>query len=118
MRWISSLRVSACLLCLLLMSLPARPQIPLGRCGPHPTDPADWPRNTSLDQPSSPKMPARPAIHDTMQLQRDAKELAQLSATLPADIDQVNRGLLPKDTVEKLKHIEKLSKRLRNELAQ
>jgi hypothetical protein len=31
-------------------------------------------------------------------------------------MDQVSRGLLPKDTVEKLKRIEKLSKRLRGEL--
>jgi hypothetical protein len=118
MRWISSLRITACALCLLLFCLPARPQIPLGRCGPHATDPADWPRNPSLDQPASTNSPAKPAVHDTAQLQRDARELAQLSATLPADLDQVNRGLLPKDIVEKLKHIEKLSKRLRNELAQ
>jgi hypothetical protein len=120
MRWISSPHVTACVLCLLLFALPARPQIPapLGRCGPRATDPADWPRNPSLDQPASPNSPARPAVHDTAQVQRDARELAQLSATLPADLDQVNRGLLPKDIVEKLKHIEKLSKRLRNELAQ
>lgn len=118
MRWISSPRVTACVLCLLLFALPARPQIPLGRCGPHTVDPGSWPRNPSLDQPASPGSPAKPAVRDTTQLQRDARELAQLSATLPADLDQVNRGLLPKDIVEKLKHVEKLSKRLRNELAQ
>jgi hypothetical protein len=49
-------------------------------------------------------------------LERDAKELADLSASLPADIDRVNHGLLPKDVNEKLRRIEKLSKRLRSEL--
>jgi hypothetical protein len=51
-------------------------------------------------------------------LQRDAKELADLSASITADIDQVNQGMLPKDVVAKLKRIEKLSKRLRSELVQ
>ena len=54
---------------------------------------------------------------DTLQLQRDARQLLELSQSLQPDIDSVNRGLLPKDTLEKLKRIEKLSKRLRSELA-
>jgi hypothetical protein len=49
-------------------------------------------------------------------LQRDAQELAELSASIPADVKRVNGGLLPKDLVEKLKRVEKLSKRLRSEL--
>jgi len=55
---------------------------------------------------------------DTTQLQHDAKELADLSASVPADINRVNRGLLPKDVIEKLRRIEKLSKRLRTGLTQ
>jgi len=31
-------------------------------------------------------------------------------------MESVNHGILPKDTIEKLKRIEKLSKRLRGEL--
>jgi len=120
MRWIALLRFLSFALCLLLFALPARPQIPapLGRCGPRSTDPADWPRNPSLDQPPSHDIPTQPAARNTAQLRHEAKELAELSASLPAEIDQVNRGLLPKDVVEKLKRIEKLSKRLRNELMQ
>ena len=120
MRWIALLRYLSFALCLLFLALPARPQIPapLGRCGPRATDPADWPSNPSLDRPAPTSPPAHRAPRATNELRRDAKELAELSASVPTDIDQVNRGLLPKDVIEKLKRIEKLSKRLRNELVQ
>jgi hypothetical protein len=51
-----------------------------------------------------------------VKLQRDAHELAELSATIPADINRANRGLLSKDVIDKLKRVEKLSKQLRGEL--
>ena len=54
---------------------------------------------------------------DAARVQRDAKQLLELSQSLQPDIDSVNRGLLPKDTLEKLKRIEKLSKHLRSQLA-
>jgi hypothetical protein len=61
--------------------------------------------------------PTLPTPHlDTLQLQRDAKELLELSQSLQPDIDHVAHGILPKDTIEKLKRIEKLSKHLRGEL--
>ena len=50
------------------------------------------------------------------QLQTDVKELAQLSATIPADMDGIKKGELGKDVLEKLKRLEKLSKRVREEL--
>ena len=50
------------------------------------------------------------------QLQKDAKELSELCASMPADLDGVRRGLLPQDITVKLKRVEKLSKRLREEL--
>jgi hypothetical protein len=53
---------------------------------------------------------------DSLQIQRDARELQELAQTIPADVQHINQGLLPKDTVEKLKRIEKLSKHLRGEL--
>ncbi len=53
---------------------------------------------------------------DPLQLQREARELSDLAKSLPADVDQVNHGLLPKDTIDKLKRIEKLSKHMRGEL--
>ena len=50
-------------------------------------------------------------------LEQDADELARLAGLIPADVEKVHRGLLPADLKEKLKQIEKLSKRLRNGLA-
>lgn len=54
---------------------------------------------------------------DTVQLQREAREMLELSQSVQADIDSASRGLLSKDLSDKLKRIEKLSKKLRTELA-
>jgi len=55
---------------------------------------------------------------DPRQGQKDAAELelARLAESLPADTEQRNRGILPRDGADKLKRIEKLSKKLRGEL--
>jgi hypothetical protein len=53
---------------------------------------------------------------DALRIERDARELADLSQTIPMDTQHIDKGLLPKDTIQKLKHIEKLAKRLRGEL--
>ena len=53
---------------------------------------------------------------DLVQLQRDADDLGHTAQTIPADVANVRKGMLPKDVIEKLKQIEKLSKRLRTEL--
>jgi hypothetical protein len=53
---------------------------------------------------------------DPAQLQREARELLELSQSLQPDIESVNHGLLPKDTPEKLKRIQKLAKHLHGEL--
>ena len=50
------------------------------------------------------------------QIQKDAKELSALCASVPADMDGIKQGILQKDVLEKLKRIEKLSKRVREEL--
>jgi hypothetical protein len=47
------------------------------------------------------------------QLQKDAKELAEICALVGADMDGVKQGILSKDVLEKLKRMEKLSKRVR-----
>jgi hypothetical protein len=65
-----------------------------------------------------PKASGLPAGADSLELQRQAKELLELSQSLQPDMESVNHGILPKDTIEKLKRIEKLSKRLRGELGQ
>ena len=55
---------------------------------------------------------------DPDQLQREAKELLELSQSLQPDMQHLKQGLLPKNTLEKLKRIENLSKHLRGELHQ
>jgi hypothetical protein len=60
-----------------------------------------------------------PLIHarrQSRELQQQAEELAQLAQSIPAEVEQVNHGVLPKDLSNKLKRIEKLSKHLRNDL--
>ena len=60
---------------------------------------------------------ATPARHaDLAQAQREADDLARISQTIPADVTKIREGMLPKDVIEKLKQIEKISKRLRTEL--
>ena len=46
-----------------------------------------------------------------------ARSLAELAQSIPADIARFNNGVVPKDLNEKLKRIEKLSKTLRGELS-
>jgi hypothetical protein len=75
---------------------------------PAPLDP-DHGKTTS----DEPKLQRRV---DPVKLQRDADDLARTAQTIPSDIANIHRGTLPKDTIQKLKEIEKLSKRLRTEL--
>jgi len=50
-------------------------------------------------------------------LRPDADQLAKLAESIPADIESLRKGMLPKDVIQKLKQIEKLSKSLRSKLA-
>lgn len=70
-------------------------------------------------QPQEPISPnAQPKIKiDPDQLKREGRELLELSQSLQGDIESVNHGLHPKDTLEKLKRIQKLAKHLRQEIA-
>jgi hypothetical protein len=63
-----------------------------------------------------------PPIHqqaavDFEKLKNDADELVILSQSIHSGVDNVSKGTLPKDLIDKLKQVEKLSKRLRSELA-
>jgi hypothetical protein len=51
-----------------------------------------------------------------VQFQKDAKELAEICTSVSGDMDGAKQGLLPKDLVEKLKRMEKLSKHVREQL--
>jgi hypothetical protein len=104
------------LLAMSLFTLPVHPQLgaPLGRCGPTSHDLA-WPQNQLPPEKASSQVQKGPAV-DMARLQQDAQELADLSASIHSDIERVNQGLLPKEVMEKLRRVEKLSKHLRSEL--
>lgn len=51
------------------------------------------------------------------QLRREAEGLANLAQAVPAQVQEAESGRLPKDLNERLKRIEKLSRRLRRELS-
>ena len=71
----------------------------------------------TMDPTTTDKEPGTPTRHiDLAQLQREADDLARTAQTIPSDVASVRKGMLPKDVIEKLKQIEKLSKRLRTEL--
>lgn len=57
------------------------------------------------------------ATIDPNKLRHDADELAALAQSVPPEVDQTTKGVLPKDLSEKLKRIEKLAKQLRSQLS-
>jgi len=62
-----------------------------------------------------------PQVHtariDEAQLEREAEELVRLAQSVRPDVERLRQGMLPKDVVEKLKRIEKLSKQLRGQIS-
>ena len=55
---------------------------------------------------------------DVRQVRQQADELAKLASGVPRDVSHLQQGLLAKDLNNNLKRIEKISKQLRQELAQ
>jgi hypothetical protein len=78
-----------------------------------PPPPASMDPDHGKGAPDDPRMQRH---IDPMKLQQDADDLARAAQSIPSDVANVRRGTLPKDTIQKLKEIEKLSKRLRSEL--
>jgi hypothetical protein len=76
------------------------------------------PPPASMD-PDSKTAPDQPKLQhriDLVKLQHEADDLARTAQAIPSDVADVRRGTLPKDIIQKLKQIEKLSKQLRSEL--
>ena len=75
-----------------------------------------WARGQMMRPDSPPELDTRAvqlkAIH------HDAEELSTLSASLQSDLQQLQKGLLVKDLAQNLKKMEKLAKKLRQEVAQ
>jgi hypothetical protein len=53
---------------------------------------------------------------DVADLKTQANELVAMSQALPAQLDQIGNDKLPKDLIDNLKKIEKLSKHIRSEI--
>ena len=98
------------LLSLLIGGLLIAAPVPSQNVNPMHPEPIQVQKHTSPED-----MRARAA---NLQLQKDAKELSELCASVPNDLAGVNQGLLSQDVVERLKRMEKLSKRVREQLTQ
>jgi hypothetical protein len=62
-----------------------------------------------------PPIPAKHRI-DLAKLQQEADELSKLAQSIPDNVADIRKGMLPKDLSDKLKQIEKLSKQLRGQI--
>ena len=51
-----------------------------------------------------------------VQFQKDVKELSDLCASVPHDMDALKQCVLSKDAIDRLKRMEKLSKHVREQL--
>ena len=103
-----TLRLCLCGISFLLLSPAAIPQRQ-----PHPPGLQDPSKNAP---PLEPPMNKLPTV-TVSQVHRDASELLELSQSVSSDINQAGKGIVTKDLGDKLKRIEKLSKKLRSELA-
>jgi len=66
---------------------------------------------------SIPPPVTQPAHLDLAKLRQEADELARIAQSIPPDVASIQKGKLPKDMIEKLKQIEKLSKHLRSQIS-
>ena len=104
------MKKSAWLSLCLLLGLLARTAAPqTGHHFPTPPEPLD--SSTTAREPATSSRRV-----DLAQLQNEADELARTAQTIPSDVASIRKGILPKDMIEKLKQVEKLSRRLRTEL--
>ncbi|HEX3818784.1 MAG TPA: hypothetical protein VHW45_00540 [Candidatus Sulfotelmatobacter sp.] len=108
------IRLSAFSIAFLLCVLPAHAQMKNVYIPGIPPPPPSMDPEHGKAAPEGTKLPQHHL--DLVKLQQEAEDLARTAQTIPADVAGVRQGTLPKDTIEKLKRIEKLSKRLRSEL--
>jgi hypothetical protein len=99
---------------LVVCVFPASAQIKDAYIPGAPPPPPALDRDHGKTAPDEPKLPQHHV--DLVKLQQEADDLARTAQTIPTDVAGVRQGTLPKDIIEKLKQIEKLSKRLRSEL--
>jgi hypothetical protein len=68
------------------------------------------------NQQEAPVVPQTTGKIDPAELQREASELLELSQSLQPDVQSLAQGIRPKDTVDKLKRIQKVAKHMRSEI--
>jgi hypothetical protein len=73
--------------------------------------------DTENGQPGQWPQAGKRRMVDVVQLKSEAKELTNLSNELPAQMEQIGNGRLPKELIENLKKIEKLAKHIRGEVS-
>jgi hypothetical protein len=72
--------------------------------------------DTLANQQIEPPVKASPRQINIDQVNSETQELRRLADGLPAQMDQVTKGQLPKDLGDNLKRIEKLAKHLHGEV--
>jgi hypothetical protein len=95
---------------LLLFPIATSPQA--GHAKPPGITTADTMSNQPLEPPAKPG----PRQINIDQVNSETQELRRLADGLPAQMDQVTKGQLPKDLSDNLKRIEKLAKQLRSQI--
>jgi hypothetical protein len=77
-------------------------------------------RNWSLGPAVRPEPPRESDLRAVRleSIHQHAQELSALSNSVQSDLQQLQKGVLPKDLANNLKKMEKLSKTLRQEMAQ
>jgi hypothetical protein len=81
----------------------------------YPTPPSSMDSDNANSSPEPVTLPRR---IDPAQIQKEADDLARTAQSIPSDVADVRKGMLPKDVIQKLKQIEKLSKQLRSQISQ
>ncbi len=84
----------------------------------HPIPPGVREADKLSGVPPEPPMKAKRHLPSAADIQKEADELAKLSATIPGQIELLRQGQFPKDLEEHLKRIQKLAKHLRSEISQ
>jgi hypothetical protein len=72
--------------------------------------------DTASSQPGAWPQQGTKRTVDITDLRNRATELATLSKAVPLQMDQIGNGKYPKDLIDNLKKIEKLSKHIRNQI--
>jgi len=76
--------------------------------------PGNW--SPTVVRPEPPRDLNSPALRLQV-INQDAQELSMLSTSMQSDLSQLRKGVLSKDLAQNLKKMEKLAKKLRQEVS-